>query len=255
MRERNPIETNAAVGHHGEPNLRRPLTLIRTEPVASGIQNQTAAAGASRRQAMNAGAARIAGVTYPPIVQVSEADRRRVIATIVAAFVNDPVERWLFPELADYEARFGEFVAAFAGEAFERDGVWRLGDFDAVALWLAPGARVDETAITEVLTDAVASEQHQHMFSVLEQMDRAHPTFEHWYLPWLGVVAGAQGKGLGGQLLEHGLARVDQSHLPAFLETPNPRTIAFYERQGFVVTAESQSGDCPPVTSMLREAR
>jgi len=66
---------------------------------------------------MNAGAARIAGVTYPPIVQVSEADRRRVIATIVAAFVNDPVERWLFPELADYEARFGEFVAAFAGEA------------------------------------------------------------------------------------------------------------------------------------------
>ena len=101
----------------------------------------------------------------------------------------------------------------------------------------------------------MASEQHEDMFSVLEQMDPAHPTFEHWYLPWLGVVAGAQGEGLGGQLLEHGLARVDQSHLPAFLETPNPRTIAFYERQGFVVTAESQSGDCPVVTSMLREAR
>jgi GNAT superfamily N-acetyltransferase len=194
-------------------------------------------------------------VTCSAIVQVSERDRARAIATIVAAVVSDPVERWLFPELTDYEPRFAEFVAAFAGEAFDRDSVWTLGDFDAVAVWLAPGARVDETAIAETLTNAVASEQHEDMFSVLEQMDRAHPTFEHWYLPWLGVVAGAQGKGLGGQLLEHGLATVDQTRLPAFLETPNPRTIAFYERHGFVVTAESQSGDCPPVISMLRDAR
>lgn len=193
-------------------------------------------------------------MTCPAIVQVSERDRPRAIATIVAAFVDDPVERWLFPKLTDYEARFGEFVAAFAGRAFDHDGVWALGDFDAVALWLAPGAGVDETAIADVLTNAVASEQHEDMFSVLEQMDRAHPTFEHWYLPW-GVVASAQGNGLGGQLLEHGLARVDQTRLPVFLETPNPRTIAFYERHGFDVTAESQSGRCSPVISMLREAR
>ena len=173
----------------------------------------------------------------------------------MAAFVSDPVERWLFPELAQYQAWFGKFVAAFAGEAFDQQSVWTLGDFDAVALWLAPGAGVDEAAIAEVLTDAVAAEQHEDMFSVLEQMDRAHPAFEHWYLPWLGVVPDAQGQGLGGQLLEHGLAIVDRTHLPAFLETPNPRTVAFYERHGFVLTAESQSGGCPPVISMVREAR
>lgn len=173
----------------------------------------------------------------------------------MAAFVSDPVERWLFPELAQYQSWFGKFVAAFAGEAFDQQSVWTLGDFDAVALWLAPGAGVDEAAIADVLTDAVAAEQHEDMFSVLEQMDRAHPTFEHWYLPWLGVVPDAQGQGLGGQLLEHGLAIVDRTHLPAFLETPNPRTVAFYERHGFVLTAESQSGGCPPVISMVREAR
>ena len=93
------------------------------------------------------------------------------------------------------------------------------------------------------------------MFSVLEQMDRAHPTFEHWYLPWLGVLPDEQGSGFGGRLLEHGLEIVDQHHLPAYLETPNPRTTAFYERHGFAVTAESRSGSCPPVTSMLRDAR
>jgi hypothetical protein len=48
---------------------------------------------------------------------------------------------------------------------------------------------------------------------------------------------------------------VDASHLPAYLETPNPRTVPFYERHGFEVTAVSQAGTCPPVTSMLRESR
>ena len=189
------------------------------------------------------------------IAPVQALDRARAILTIVSAFASDPVERWLFPDLAEYEARFGEFVAAFAGDAFDQSTVWALGDLRAVALWLAPGGGVDETAIAAVLTDAVDPERHEDMFSVLEQMDEAHPTFEHWYLPWLGVLPDGQGSGLGGRLLEHGLGIVDQQHLPAYLETPNPRTIRFYERYGFEVTAESRSGSCPPVSSMLRDAR
>jgi GNAT superfamily N-acetyltransferase len=190
------------------------------------------------------------------IAQVRAEDRSRAIATIVSAFVDDPVERWLFPDLEQYRANFGEFVAAFAGEAFDRETVWTLGDhFHAVALWLAPGATVDEATIAAVLTDAVADERHEDLFSVLEQMDAAHPTFTHWYLPWLGVAPEAQGNGSGGQLLVHGLAIADDDHLPVFLETPNPRTIPFYSRHGFSVTAESRAGSCPPVTSMLRAAR
>jgi len=181
-------------------------------------------------------------VSAPSIAQVQTGDRARAISTIVSAFTDDPVERWLFPEPEQYQTHFGEFVAAFAGDPVDKQTIWALGDFHATAIWLAPGARVDEAAIAAVLTDGVAPEQHADMFSVLEQMDRAHPSFEHWYLPWLGVVLGAQGSGLGGRLLEHGLAIVDRDHLPAYLETPNPRTVPFYERHGFVVSARSQSG-------------
>jgi GNAT superfamily N-acetyltransferase len=91
--------------------------------------------------------------------------------------------------------------------------------------------------------------------SVLEQMDAAHPQEPHWYLPWLGVDSALQGTGRGAQLLGHGLARVDADRLPAFLETPNPRTVPFYERHGFVVSSVSQAGACPPVSSMWRPAR
>jgi ribosomal protein S18 acetylase RimI-like enzyme len=85
-------------------------------------------------------------------------------------------------------------------------------------------------------------------------MDAARPQDRHWYLPWLGVDSARQGAGLGAELMKQCLARVDADHLPAFLETPNPRTVPFYERHGFVVTSVSQAGACPPVTSMRRPA-
>jgi len=48
---------------------------------------------------------------------------------------------------------------------------------------------------------------------------------------------------------------VDATHLPAYLGTPNLRTISFYQRHGFEVTGQAQAGTCPPMTFMLRAAR
>ena len=189
-----------------------------------------------------------------PVLATAD-DQARAIATIVSAFSDDPVEGWLFGDGDGYLTRFPQFVAAFAGDAFEHDTVWRLGDFQAVAIWLAPDAQQNEERVISVLGEAVANELHEDMFSVVEQMAQAHPTFRHWYLPWLGVERDCQGSGLGGRLLRACLTRVDANHLPAYLETPNPRTVPFYERHGFEVTAVSQAGSCPPVTSMLRKGR
>jgi GNAT superfamily N-acetyltransferase len=87
----------------------------------------------------------------------------------------------------------------------------------------------------------------------IEQMDAAHPPYPHWYLPWFGVDAKLQGIGLGGMLMAACLWAIDGTGLPAYLETPNPRTIRFYERHGFAVTRSTQTTDCPPITFMLRQ--
>jgi GNAT superfamily N-acetyltransferase len=86
---------------------------------------------------------------------------------------------------------------------------WKLGDFDAVALWIRPGSAPDADAIVDVLSRSVAADRHGDMFSVLEQMDAAHPRYLHWYLPWLGVDPAHQRTGLGGQPLKHCLSVVD----------------------------------------------
>jgi ribosomal protein S18 acetylase RimI-like enzyme len=184
-----------------------------------------------------------------------ESERAGVLATLVLAFAADPVERWLYPEPQNYLAHFPRFLAAFGGRAFAEQTVWRLGEFSAVALWLPPGTEADGGAITTSLAETVAADKHDDMFAVLGQMDSAHPAYPHWYLPWFAVDTTLQGKGLGGQLMEPCLQIIDGTHLPAYLETPNPRTISFYQRHGFEVTGEAQAGTCPPITFMLRAAR
>jgi ribosomal protein S18 acetylase RimI-like enzyme len=185
----------------------------------------------------------------------NESDQASITATLVSAFIEDPVERWLFPEPRGYLSQFPQFIAAFGGEAFSRGTVWEMCDFAAVAMWIPPGAEPDVNKIVQVLTNCVSPEKHADTFAVLEQMDRAHPTYPHWYLPWLGVDSPRRGAGLGSDLLKQCLNVVDADHLPAFLETPNPRTIQFYERHGFEVSSVAEVGACPPVTSMTRAAR
>lgn len=189
------------------------------------------------------------------IATVASSDKPRALATLVSAFVADPVERWLFSEPLQYLTHFARFVAAFGGEDSVTEAVLRLEDFAAVAMWIPPGVEPDADAILAALSETVPSEKQADTFSVLEQMDAAHPTDAHWYLPWLGVDSALQGAGLGAQLLRHGLARADADQLPTFLETPNPRTVPFYERHGFVVSSVSEAGGCPPVTSMRRSPR
>src|ERR1700690_3992573 len=70
---------------------------------------------------------------------VPKSEQASAIATIVSAFTDDPVERWLFPDTDEYLTHFPEFVAAFGGQAFREETAWTLGEFSAVALWFAPG--------------------------------------------------------------------------------------------------------------------
>jgi GNAT superfamily N-acetyltransferase len=180
-------------------------------------------------------------------------ERAKTLATLMSAFRADPVERWLYPADNDYDKHFPEFLAAFGGPAFVHDTVWRLEDFAAVALWLPPGVNADGDEIVRVLMTTVDRSRRGDTLVAIEQMDAAHPRFGHWYLPWFGVVATLQGTGLGGTLLARCLRAVDETGLPAYLETPNPRTIAFYQRHGFQVTGTTRTEDCPPITFMLRQ--
>lgn len=85
------------------------------------------------------------------IASVDKSDEAKVVATLVSAFIADPVERWLFAEPLQYLTQFARFVAAFGSGGFESETVFSLGDFAAVAIWMPPGTEADADAIVAVL--------------------------------------------------------------------------------------------------------
>jgi ribosomal protein S18 acetylase RimI-like enzyme len=184
-----------------------------------------------------------------------EGEEQRALDVLVTAFTADPVIRWFYPDASCYLTYFPAFLRAFGGKAFTSHTVWRLGEFRAVALWFPPHVEPDGDAVVAEISQSVAPNLQADLLAVIEQMGAVHPTYPHWYLPWFGVDGAQQGKGLGSELMRNCLGFVDQDHLPAYLESPNPRNIPFYERHGFQVTGVSQAGACPPVYSMLRSPR
>jgi len=185
-------------------------------------------------------------------VQASEAEG--AISTLVLAFAGDPHLRWLFPDAQQYLYHFPDVLQSFAGVAFAGDTVWKLGELSAVALWLPPGAAPDTDGAIAAFESSVPAEKLTDLMAVFEQMENAHPQSPHWYLAWIGIDPAHQGRGLGSDLLRRCLEIIDSDNVPTFLDTPNPKTVPFYQGHGFNVVGEWTAGACPPVVSMLRPA-
>jgi ribosomal protein S18 acetylase RimI-like enzyme len=173
---------------------------------------------------------------------------------VVAAFVADPVLRWVYPSASRYLTWFPGLVRIFGGSAFATGSADCADGYCGAALWVAPGSEPDEQAIEELLQGSIDEDRQEAAFEFLGQMDEHHPKEPVWYLPFIGVDPGHQGRGHGSALLMIGLARADRDGLPAYLEASAPRNRALYERHGFEVVGEIQAGDSPPLWPMLRPA-
>jgi len=190
------------------------------------------------------------------LIEKAEATNEALaVATLVAAFAADPAVRWMYPDVEQYYSHFPDFVRAFGGKAFAHYTVDVVDGFSCAALWLPPGVQPDEAAVMDVLQESVAERRLPEMYSLFEQMGAYHPSEPCWYLPLMGVDPWEQGRGCGSALLRRALARCDRDHLPAYLESTNPRNAGLYARFGFRAVGRIQTKTSPPIIPMVRPAR
>jgi GNAT superfamily N-acetyltransferase len=187
--------------------------------------------------------------------QVRTEEIPRAVSLQLAAFIMDPIMRWMWPEAHEYMTHFPRLVHGFGGGAFRNESADVSDDFLGGALWLPPGVSPDEEALEKLMSEAVPEPARSEVRSVLEQMGESHPKEEHWHLAFIGVDAAHQGKGIGADLMQYRLAKIDTQGLHAYLESTNHRNIHFYQRHGFEVLREIQVGGSPPVFPMLRAPR
>jgi GNAT superfamily N-acetyltransferase len=188
-----------------------------------------------------------------PVSQVKADREAKAIATLTLAFVEDAANRWCWPDADEYLAAFPEFVRALGGRAFAAQTAFEIAEGAGAALWLPPGVEPEEVALVSLIERTVHASRRDALYAIVEQMGRCHPTFPHWYLPFVGVEPIHQGRGLGAELLRPILQRCDAEGLPAYLESSDASNIAFYERLGFRSVGRIQAGTSPVIVPMLRE--
>jgi GNAT superfamily N-acetyltransferase len=190
----------------------------------------------------------------------TSADLPAVTETISRAFHNDPTWSWGFPDADTRQAGYAVFWGFLITGALRYPWVMVTESCEAAAVWIPPGGTEvapEDEALFAPLADQLFGPRAGEVLELIARFEENHPHSEpHYYLSLLGTHPDHAGRGLGMALLAENLERIDQEHMPAYLESTNPANNARYEHHGFEATGAFYApGHDVPVTTMWRNAR
>jgi ribosomal protein S18 acetylase RimI-like enzyme len=197
---------------------------------------------------MTAGRERIQGEGDPAVSGqqikphgIKAAEIPVIAESLTRAFAREPFHQWMVPDAQTWAAKAPRYFRSYIN-MIRRDGYAdTCADGSAAALWLSPdkpgGGFLSRLRVPFVLW-RLAGQKFQDVWKVIPMIERHRPRDPHWYLDILGVDPARAGQGVVTALLQHGLARADESGKVVFLDTLSPENVTFYRRHGFEVTAE-----------------
>lgn len=190
----------------------------------------------------------------PPAIRLAaQDDEDELLASLVLAFISDPLLRWLYPSPRDYLDHGSVFLGMLGHQAYEHGTAYCFANRRGVALWLPPGVEPDMVPILELFERTLPEEKHEEILVSFELLETFEPTDPHLVLRVIGIDPVYQDRGHGTGLLEPVLVECDETGVSVFLKSTNSRNLSFYERHGFEVLEKVQVSNVPPFYPMLRE--
>ena len=176
------------------------------------------------------------------IVQLGVQHCDRAVATLAAAFHNDPAMVFMLPDPHSRARRLKKLIGWMTDQHLRLGLVLGTPDVSAVTLWREPGMVHYHEPLWHPGALRFIPIFGRHLPRALrtEEGISSHvPKGEDWlYLKMAGVHPDHQGKGLGGAVIRAGLARAAQRGVPSVLETATPSNVGLYQRLGYNVLSE-----------------
>jgi ribosomal protein S18 acetylase RimI-like enzyme len=191
-------------------------------------------------------------MTSIAVRSASRDEEDAVSALILLAFASDPMARWSLKDPRAYLAVMPGLIRAFGAASYDSGSAYVSDDLGGAALWLPPGVDPDVETLDRLIRENADPAILSDVAGIFDAMARHHPQAPHWYLPLIGTDPTRQGRGIGGALMRHALARCDRDGVAAYLESSNPSNIPLYQRHGFDILGTIQIGSSPVLTPMLR---
>ncbi len=186
-------------------------------------------------------------------------ERSVVLDLLAAAFQDDPVVAWLFPDPVERRRLQPAYYAGLLAQPTAEAYLTTAGDGVAVWLELSAGqVPFGDPPGGDAGPDPLAvfgphAERLRHLGGLLAE--RHSHAEQHLYLACIGVRPDRRGSGLGSALLRHRLAQPDAENLPAYLEASSARSRDLYLQHGFEdLGTPVQLPDGPLLWPMWRSA-
>jgi len=193
--------------------------------------------------------------TRSMIRQALPGERSEVVATVSAAFAEDP--GWAFILGEEYERLAAHFIAALFDVRVACENVWVSDDLAAVAMWDSPGKTDVSPAYVESVWARYRASAGEDASARLARYHDAvaavAPAELHWYLGVLASHPQRQREGLATAVLAPVLDEADRRGMACCLETSTAENRRFYERRGFTQATDIVLAGGPP-TWWLRRA-
>jgi GNAT superfamily N-acetyltransferase len=179
----------------------------------------------------------LAGPSSTPVMirQAVPQERSGVVATVVAAFAQDPA--WAFILGEDY----GRLAPHFAGSLFDvrvaRRNVWVSDDLTAVAMWDPPrdshSGGDDSRSVWARYRATAGEESFRRLAQYNDAVAVADSAESNWYLGVLATDPGRRRQGLATAVMTPILSHADRLGIACCLETSTAENRRFYEGRGF----------------------
>lgn len=190
----------------------------------------------------------------PVIRRALAHDRAEVVATVTAAFADDPAWAFLFDD--EYDRLAPEFAGTLFDLRVDSGNVWVSDDLATVAMWDGPGPGGDPpAAVREVWARFVAiagDAAHERLVAYKRALAAVSPADPHWYLGVLATHPSRQREGLASAVLAPVLVTADRGGIACCLETSTESNRRFYERRGFSEPSDVAIAAGPPTWWLRR---
>jgi len=187
--------------------------------------------------------------------KATPAELEAMVEILGDAFEDDPVMRWVTPKTSYPRYAFALTLPSCLGH----EHTYVTADGTGVASWLPPGVELESPVSVDVIWKGLTQYGPGSLIrglATLLQTQKRHPKQPHYYLFTIGALRSARGRGVGSALMREGLAKCDEEHMPAYLESSNAENLPFYRKHGFKVVDELRlTMNGPTMWLMWRDAR
>ena len=176
------------------------------------------------------------------LVPLTESQIEPAAGTLARAFHDYPVFTYVFPDASERDNELPLLLQSFVRYGVLNGEVYATSrNLEGVAVWMPPDHTSVSSPFPGVSQDAL--DRMAYWGRETGSIRKRHVPSAHWFLMIIGVSPEFQGRGHASILLNPVLARIEQQHVPCYLDTELEKNVTLYERFGFRVVDDMEIPD------------